>query len=234
MNIENMEKSELKRHKKLLEKIYNEKVDKVFLGTIYQIDLENRNKHFIEFKIGDNNLFCKDYDIEKNIGLASFKNVRDIVYYVSHVGSLTSCNFCIRELITRKRIPFVRYSKAIDKVFLYDGIVRKDTTIPVFMYDKNAIINNNGLIVYFDICSKQVLSSKLDFYLDYHLNAKNYDDSIEYFDARIELDKELEAIYDNAAEDYFKLAETADYSEEHKMKKIKEKYRKYFDGYNSV
>ena len=59
-------------------------------------------------------------------------------------------------------------------------------------------------------------------------------DSIEYFDARIELDKELEAIYDNAAEDYFKLTETADYSEEHKMKKIKEKYRKYFDGYNSV
>ena len=59
-------------------------------------------------------------------------------------------------------------------------------------------------------------------------NPKNYKVNSEYFDARSELEKKLVSIYKKAEEDYFKFIESRDYSEEYKMKRLKEKYKKYF------
>ena len=72
-DIKNLSKNELKRYKKNLEKIYSEEIDDIYIGAIYQIDLDDNHIHFTGNKDGDNNSIFKDSNINEILEGASFK-----------------------------------------------------------------------------------------------------------------------------------------------------------------
>ena len=153
------------------------------------------------------------------------KKVKDVIYYKSKFSNGGRYE-AVRELITRCELPSVIiHSNSSYKMF--NKIVSNDTIIPVFFYDNECYIDEYD-IMYYIRSGTRVKSKDLEEYMEYNLNPKNYKVNSEYFDARSELEKKLVSIYKKAEEDYFKFIESRDYSEEYKMKRLKEKYKKYF------
>lgn len=224
-DIKNLSKNELKRYKKNLEKIYSEEIDDIYKGAIYQIDLDDNHIHFTGNQEADNNKIFKDSNINEILEHASFKKVKDVIYYKSKFSNGGHYE-AVRELITRCELPSVIiHSNSSYKMF--NKIVSNDTIIPVFFYDNECYIDEYD-IMYYIRSGTRAKSKDLEEYMEYNLNPDNYKVNSEYFDARSELEKKLVSIYKKAEEDYFKFMESRDYSEEYKMKRLKEKYKKYF------
>ena len=196
------------------ESIYDEKIKEIYKGTIYQIDLDNNHEHFMSGVSGDNNTIFKDNDIfnisDADFGWiikkASFKPVKEILFYRSNMGKLSYNGHC-REIITREQIPFYNSYRIHDEV-KYNNMI-----VPVFLYYDGSVL---------------ATASELEEYLKYYTDKNNYNTDSEYFDVRIELKKQLDSLFADAKEDYLKFIESRDYSEHYKIEKVKEKYRQFF------
>ena len=177
--------TEEEQKKAITDAIFNEKIDDIYKGTIYQIDVDNNHNHYEKDVVGDN----------------------DKIYKNKHSRVDSSFASRYRELITRELLPYPNFRNiAFPKR-------KNNIVIPVFL-------NLDGKTL--------VTADELEFYLEYHLNPKNYCTNLEYFDARVELKKQLDAIYQNTYDDFIKIMESRDYSENYKIEKIKAKYKNIF------
>lgn len=203
------------RKKKIKDAIFNEKIDDIYKGTIYQIDVDNNHNHYEKDVVGDNDNIYKNKDNYLDItndemayilSHASFKPAKEILFYKSRVDSGFASRY--RELITRELLPYPNFRNiAFPKR-------KNNIDIPAFLN-----LDDKTLVT----------ADELEFYLEYHLNPDNYyNKNIEYFDARVELKKQLDAIYQNTYDDFIKMMESRDYSEEYKIEKIKAKYKNIF------
>lgn len=202
------------RKKAITDAIFNEKIDDIYKGTIYQIDIDNNHNHYEKDVVGDNDNIYKNKDNYLDItddemsyilSHASFKPAKEILFYHSRVDSSFASRY--RELITRELLPYPNFRKiAFPKI-------KNNIDIPAFLY-----LDGKTLVT----------ADELEFYLEYHLNPKNYCTNLEYFDARVELKKQLDAIYQNTYDDFIKIMESRDYSENYKIEKIKAKYKNIF------
>ena len=207
--------TEEERKKAIKDAIFNEKIDDIYKGTIYQIDVDNNHNHYEKNVVGDNDNIYKNKDNYLDItndemayilSHASFKPAKEILFYHSRVDSSFASRY--RELITRELLPYPKFRKiAFPKR-------KNNIDIPAFLY-----LDGKTLVT----------ADELEFYLEYHLNPDNfYNKNIEYFDARVELKKQLDAIYQNTYDDFIKIMESRDYSENYKIEKVKAKYKNIF------
>lgn len=203
------------RKKAIADAIFNEKIDDIYKGTIYQIDIDNNHNHYEKDVVGDNDNIYKNKDNYLDItneemayilSHASFKPAKEILFYQSRVDSGFASRY--RELITRELLPYPNFRN------IASPKRKNNIVIPAFLY-----LDGKTLVT----------ADELEFYLEYHLNPDNfYNKNIEYFDARVELKKQLDAIYQNTYDDFIKIMESRDYSENYKIEKVKAKYKNIF------
>lgn len=207
--------TEEERKKAIKDAIFNEKIDDIYKGTIYQIDVDNNHNHYEKDVVGDNDNIYKNKDNYLDItneemayilSHASFKPAKEILFYQSRVDSGFASRY--RELITRELLPYRNFRN------IASPKRKNNIVIPAFLY-----LDGKTLVT----------ADELEFYLEYHLNPDNfYNKNIEYFDARVELKKQLDAIYQNTYDDFIKIMESRDYSENYKIEKVKAKYKNIF------
>lgn len=207
--------TEEERKKAIKDAIFNEKIDDIYKGTIYQIDVDNNHNHYEKDVVGDNDNIYKNKDNYLDItneemayilSHASFKPAKEILFYQSRVDSGFASRY--RELITRELLPYPNFRN------IASPKRKNNIVIPAFLY-----LDGKTLVT----------ADELEFYLEYHLNPDNfYNKNIEYFDARVELKKQLDAIYQNTYDDFIKIMESRDYSENYKIEKVKAKYKNIF------
>ena len=221
------EKLKLEQQNNLINEIYKEKIGKIYIGYIYKIDLNNKQDSFIDGIKGDNDTLFKDDKLITVLKKGSFKSVKEVLFYDSEIECSETCSFCIREIITREKLPFVINHQHKD-MELCDPIIKNDKKIPVFIFNNKFVFTPNSRDAGTTVSWKHAATAKeIEDYMEYHLNSNSYNENIEFFDPRVELKKQLNNIYEQASLDYFKLMESRDYSEEYKIERVKQKYKKY-------
>ena len=221
------EKLKLEQQNNLINEIYKEKIGKIYIGYIYKIDLNNKQDSFIDGIKGDNDTLFKDDKLITVLKKGSFKSVKEVLFYDSEIECSETCSFCIREIITREKLPFVINHQHKD-MELCDPIIKNDKKIPVFIFNNKFVFTPNSRGAGSTVSWKHAATAKeIEDYMEYHLNSNSYNENIEFFDPRVELKRQLNNIYEQASLDYFKLMESRDYSEEYKMERVKQKYKKY-------
>ena len=221
------EKLKLEQQNNLINEIYKEKIGKIYIGYIYKIDLNNKQDSFIDGIKGDNDTLFKDDKLITVLKKGSFKSVKEVLFYDSEIECSETCSFCIREIITREKLPFVINHQHKD-MELCDPIIKNDKKIPVFIFNNKFVFTPNSRDAGTTVSWKHAATAKeIEDYMEYHLNSNSYNENIEFFDPRVELKRQLNNIYEQASLDYFKLMESRDYSEEYKIEGVKQKYKKY-------
>ena len=221
------EKLKLEQQNNLINEIYKEKIGKIYIGYIYKIDLNNKQDSFIDGIKGDNDTLFKDDKLITVLKKGSFKSVKEVLFYDSEIECSETCSFCIREIITREKLPFVINHQHKD-MELCDPIIKNDKKIPVFIFNNKFVFTPNSRDAGTTVSWEHAATAKeIEDYMEYHLNSNSYNENIEFFDPRVELKRQLNNIYEQASLDYFKLMESRDYSEEYKIERVKQKYKKY-------
>ena len=195
------EKLKLEQQNNLINEIYKEKIGKIYIGYIYKIDLNNKQDSFIDGIKGDNDTLFKDDKLITVLKKGSFKSVKEVLFYDSEIECSETCSFCIREIITREKLPFVINHQHKD-MELCDPIIKNDKKIPVFIFNNKFVFTPNSRDAGSTVSWKHEATAKeIEDYMEYHLNSSNYNENIEFFDPRVELKRQLNNIYEKASLD---------------------------------